>query len=39
MIEISIYTKENKKDYKYTKKIMDGVDNVETCIKLMPEPI
>lgn len=39
MIEISIYTKENKKDDKYTKKIMDGVDNVETCLKLMPEPI
>lgn len=39
MFEISIYKKENEKDDKYTKKIMDGVDNVETCLKLMPEPI
>lgn len=39
MIEISIFTKENEKDYNYTKKIMDGVDNVQTCLKLMPEPI
>lgn len=39
MIEISIWTKENEKDYNYTKKIMDGVNNVGTCLKLMPEPI
>lgn len=39
MIEISIYTKENEKDYKYTKKIIDGVDNVNDAFKLLPEPI
>lgn len=39
MIEISIWTKENEKDYKYTKKIIDGVDNVNDAFKLLPEPI
>lgn len=39
MFEISIYTKENEEDYSYTKKIIGGVNNIETCLKLMPEPI
>lgn len=39
MFEISIYTKENETDCSYTKKIIDGVNNIETCLKLMPEPI
>lgn len=39
MIDISIWTKENEKDYKYTKKIIGGVDNVYDAFKLLPEPI
>lgn len=39
MIEISIYTKENEKDYNYTKKIIDGVENINDAFKLLPEPI
>ena len=39
MIEISIWTKENEKDYKYTKKIIDGVENTKDAFKLLPEPI
>lgn len=39
MIEISIYTQENEKDYKYTKKIIDGVENKKDAFKLLPEPI
>lgn len=39
MIDISIWTKENEKDYKYTKKIIGGVDNVDDAFKLLPEPI
>ena len=39
MIEISIYTKENEKDYNYTKKIIDGVYNLKDAFKLLPEPI
>lgn len=39
MIEISIFTRSSSTDYHYTKKIIDGVNNVKTCLSLMPDPI
>lgn len=39
MIEVSIWTKENEKDYDLKKPIIQGVDNTESAIKLLSEPI
>ena len=39
MIEVSIYTKENEKDYDKKKPVIEGVENTEIAIKLLPPVI
>lgn len=39
MIEISIWTKENEKDFSYKKPIIQGVENTGAAEKLLPPHI